>query len=247
MVLANFPEFEFRGDELTGKFRYPSFTKERFSELNDYIRSIGGMLVHAHPKLLLASNDPLDYYVGEHSYLETIVNSYAAHGAFRACDLWDRILKTGKHMYASGGSDTHGAVTNACPATFYTKQRFHKDFVDRMYVGDFTVGGVGIRMMIDGHPMGSELTYRKGMRLTLRVGDFHPATWKENTAYELQILTDQGVAYSALFNGKAPQALSLAVEDRMYYRVEIWDRTHGYRVAVSNPIWLDGARRAAEQ
>lgn len=244
MVLANFPEFEFRGDELTGKFRYPSFTKERFSELNDYIRSIGGMLVHAHPKLLLASNDPLDYYVGEHSYLETIVNSYTAHGAFRACDLWDQVLKTGKHMYASGGSDTHGAVTNACPATFYTKERFHKAFVDRMYVGDFTVGGVGIRMMIDGQPMGSELTYRKGMRLTLRVGDFHSATWKADTAYELQVLTDQGVAYSALFNGKQEQALSLAVEDRMYYRVEIWDRTHGYRVAVSNPIWLDGARRA---
>ena len=32
MVLANFPEFEFRGDELTGSFIYPKFTKERFFE-----------------------------------------------------------------------------------------------------------------------------------------------------------------------------------------------------------------------
>ena len=239
MVLANFPEFKFKGDELTGSFGYPSFTKERFKELNEYIRSIGGMLVHAHPKLLLASNDPLDYYCGEYSYLETIVNSYGSHGAFRACDLWEKVLATGVHMYASGGSDTHGAVTNSCLSTFYTKQRYHKDFVDRMYVGDFAVGGVGIKMMVDGHPMGSRIAYKDGMKLVLRVGDFHSATFKENTAYMLQILSDEGVVYESTFNGKEAQAISLEVQKRRFYRVVIWDITHCYRVCVSNPIWLD--------
>ena len=239
MVLANFPEFQFRGDELTGSFGYPAFTTDRFKELNAYLRSIGGMLVHAHPKLLLASNDPLDYYAGEHSYLETIVNGYGAHGAFRACDLWEKILNLGKHMYASGGSDTHGNVTNGCPSTFYTKRRFHTDFVERMYAGDYAVGGVGVKMMIDGHPMGSELSFKPGMKLSLRVGDFHPATFRENTAYELQILTDKGVAYASMFNGREPQEVSLEVQDRIYYRVVIWDLTHGYRVCVSNPIWLN--------
>ena len=38
MVLANFPEYEFRGDELTGFFVYPNFTKERFGELTRYIQ-----------------------------------------------------------------------------------------------------------------------------------------------------------------------------------------------------------------
>ena len=239
MVLANFPEFKFQGDELTGFFGYPKFTTERFKELNAYIRSIGGMLVHAHPKLLLASNDPLDYYCGEWSYLETIVGSYASHGAYRACDLWEQVLATGKHMYASAGSDTHGDVTSRCPSTFYTKQRYHKDFVDRMYVGDFAAGGVGIKMMIDGHPMGSQIAYKKGMKLTLRVGDFHHATWKENTAYQLQILSDEGVVYEEMFNGKHPQAVALEVQKRKFYRVVIWDLTHRYRVCVSNPIWLD--------
>ena len=239
MVLANFPEFKFQGDELTGFFGYPSFTKERFEELNTYIRSIGGMLVHAHPKLLLASNDPLDYYCGEYSYLETIVNGYAAHGAYRACDLWEQVLATGKHMYASGGSDTHGNVTNGCLATFYTKQRYHKDFVDRMYVGDYAVGGVGVKMMIDEHPMGSRIAYKKGMKLTLRVGDFHHATWKEDTAYQLQILSDEGVVYEEMFNGKHPQAVSIEVQKRRFYRVVVWDLTRRYRVCVSNPIWLD--------
>lgn len=240
MVLANFPEFNFKGDELTGKFGYPGFTKERFSELNDYIRSIGGMLVHAHPKMLLASNDPLDYYIGEHSYLETIVSTYTHHGAFRACDLWDQVLKCGKHMYASGGSDTHGNVTHRCPSTFYTTERHQTKFVERMYVGDYAVGGVGVKMMIDGNPMGSELIYKKGMKLSIRIDDFFKHTWKENTAYELQVLTDKGVAYSSVFNGKEMQELSLEVQKRLYYRIEIKDITHGYRVCVSNPIWLDG-------
>ena len=239
MVLANFPEFKFQGDELTGVFGYPSFTKERFEELNTYIRSIGGMLVHAHPKLLLASNDPLDYYCGEYSYLETIVNGYAAHGAYRACDLWEQVLATGKHMYASGGSDTHGNVTNGCLSTFYTKQRYHKDFVDRMYVGDYAVGGVGVKMMIDEHPMGSRIAYKKGMKLTLRVGDFHHATLKNDTAYQLQILSDEGVVYEEMFNGKHPQEVSIEVQKRRFYRVVVWDLTRRYRVCVSNPIWLD--------
>jgi len=149
------------------------------------------------------------------------------------------VLATGKHMYASGGSDTHGNVTNGCPSTFYTKQRYHKDFVDRMYVGDYAVGGVGVKMMIDGHPMGSQIAYKKGMKLTLRVGDFHRATWKEETAYQLQILSDEGVVYEEMFNGKQPQAVAIEVQKRRFYRVVIWDLTHRYRVCVSNPIWLD--------
>ena len=67
MVMANFPEFEFKGDELTGTFGYPKFTRERFMELSEYVYSIGGMMVHAHPKSIMCADDPLAYYFGEHS------------------------------------------------------------------------------------------------------------------------------------------------------------------------------------
>lgn len=247
MVLANFPEFEFKGDELTGKFKYPKFTKERLVELGQYLRSIGGMLVHAHPRSLMGSNDPLDYYFGEHSYLEVIVGGTSSHSSFKSYDTWCEILAKGKHMFASGGSDTHRAVSANCPSTFYTKRRFHTDFVDRMYVGDYAVGGVGIRMMIDGHPMGSEIVYKDGMKLTLRVGDFFHNTLKENTAYELQIITDKGVAYSSHFNGKESQAVSLEVQKRNFYRVIVKNLTLGTRVCVSNPIWLDKVEEEAEE
>ena len=246
MVLANFPEFKFHGDELTGKFGYPSFTLARIRELNDYLRSIGGMLVHAHPKILMASAEPLDYYMGERSYLETIVGGYSSHASYKSYDLWCEILATGKHMLASGGSDTHTNVNTNCPSTFYTKRRFHTDFVQRMYAGDYAVGGVGVKMMIDGNPMGSQITYKPGMKLTLRVGDFHKATWRADTAYELQIITDQGVAYASMFDGKEPQEVSLEVQDRRFYRMIVTDLTHNYRVSVGNPIWLDKEEPAAE-
>jgi hypothetical protein len=126
-----------------------------------------------------------------------------------------------------------------CPSTFYTKRRFHTDFVDRMYAGEYAVGGVGVKMMIDGHPMGSEIEYKDGMTLTLRIDDFFHNTLKENTVYELEIITDKGVAYSSRFNGKEPQAIALEVQKRNFYRAVVKNVTLGTRVSVSNPIWLD--------
>ena len=239
MVLANFPEFEFHGDELTGSFKYPKFTRERLFELGAYLRSIGGMLVHAHPRILMGSDEPLDYYFGEHSYLEVIVGGCASHASFKSYDTWCEILARGKHMFASGGSDTHRAVSAGCPSTFYTKRRFHTDFVERMYAGDYAVGGIGVKMMIDGHPMGSEIEYKDGMTLTVRIADYFPHTIKDGCAYELQIITDQGVAYASRFDAKLPQMLSLEVQKRKFYRLIVKNLTTGSRVCVSNPIWLD--------
>ena len=96
-----------------------------------------------------------------------------------------------------------------------------------------------MQMCIDGHPMGSEIEYKEGMKLTLRTGDMFGKLLKENTAYELRIFTDKGLAYSSMYNGKETQEIELAVEKRAFYRAEIYDLTNGYWVAVGNPIWLD--------
>ncbi len=238
MVLANFPEFEFQGDELTGSFKYPKFTKERFMELTAYVQSIGGIMVHPHPKVLMGSDDPLDYYVGENMHLEVMVASYERHDSFRSYELWCDLLALGKHVYAAGGSDTHGAVTNRCVSTFYSKEKSGRAFFDVMHSGDYTAGAFGIQMCIDNAPMGSTVPYREGMTLSLRVGDLFAPACKGNTAYELRVITDQGLAYASRFNGKETQTLTLAVQDRKFYRAEVVDLTHGYRIAVGNPIWL---------
>ncbi len=239
MVLANFPEYSFRGDELTGSFVYPKFTKERFLELTAYVQSIGGIMIHPHPKLTLASDDPLDYYIGEHTFMETIYESPTAHATYKNYDLWVKLLALGKRVYASGGSDTHGEISNEALSTFYTREKSGKAFFEQMRTADFTVGPIGLKMCIDGSPMGSEISYREGMKLTLRMDDFFSLAWKDNTAYELRILTDKGIAYASLCNGKQAQAIELEVQKRDFYRAEVYDLTHGCPIAIGNPIWLN--------
>ncbi len=242
MVLANFPEFEFRGDELTGFFKYPKFTKKRFAELTAYVRSIGGIMVHPHPKTMLSSDDPLDYSFGDGTFLETLYVTPARHASFKNYALWKELLDRGLHIYASGGSDTHGAVSNKVVAAFYTKEKNGRAFFEQMRSGDFTVGCFGIKMCIDGSPMGSELDGGTSKTLLLRVCDLFAPTAVPNTAYELRIFSDKGLAFAGAFDGTLPQSVALKTKKRRFYRAEIFDLTHGYPVAIGNPIWLDGKR-----
>jgi hypothetical protein len=88
--------------------------------------------------------------------------------------------------------------------------------------------------------MGSELESSSGKRLVLRVADVFPPSVKPGTAYELRIITDRGVAFAATFDGTPGQTVALETQDRRFYRAEIFDLTHGYAVAIGNPVWTDG-------
>lgn len=246
MVMANFPEFEFQGDELNGQFGYPKFTRERFLELSEYIHSIGGMMVHAHPKSIMCADDPLAYYFGEHSFIETVVGNYASAYSFKSHQLWVDILARGKHVYASVGSDSHRDPANTAVATFYSKERHMRTFFPQMRAGNFTAGAVGIQMCVDGAPMGSELAYREGQILKIRVGDFFAPVLKDNTAYELRVYSDKGLVYSSLFDGKESQYLAIKAQKRAFYRVEVLDLVAHTRIAAGNPIWLDKQEETAE-
>ena len=239
MVFANFPEFEFRGDELTGSHKYPGFPKERFMEMVKFIQDMGGMFVHPHPKTMMSSTDPLDFYYGEHMFLETLYEKFESNFSFKNYKLWTELLALGKHVYAAGGSDTHRKPSNQVVSTFYTKERKDTAFFEQMRSGDYTVGAVGMQMLIDGNPMGSEIEYKDGMILTLKVADFFKPRWQENTVYELRIYSDEGLVYNSIYNGVNTQKIALKVKNRKFYRAEMFDITHGYRVAVGNPIWLD--------
>ncbi len=239
LLLANFPEFKFKGDRLTGKFGYPSFTRERFDELVAYIHSLGGMIVHPHPASIMCSDDPTDFSFGEYTYFETLYATLESRDSQQNYKQWCRILDAGLHVYAAGGADCHAHPSNAVVSTFYLKERTGTAAFDGMKSGDYTVGGFGMKMCIDGKPMGSRIAYRDGMKLTLRIDDYFAPNMKENTAYELRVITDKGIAYASVFNGKEPQALSLEVQNRRFYRAEVFDLTHKHHVAVGNPIWLD--------
>lgn len=249
MVLANFPEFCFRGDELTGSFKYPKFTKGRFAELTAFVQSIGGIMVHPHPKTMLASDDPLDYYFGERMFLETIYGRPWSHATFRNYELWREMLALGLHVYASGGSDTHGRVSNSAVSVFYSREMSGRSFFDVMHSGDFTVGAIGIKMAAGKSPMGSEDAEFGGNALAIRTGDFFPPAIRPETAYRLNVYSDRGLAYTSVFDGVTPQALVIETRERAFYRAEILDITHGFPVAIGNPVWAakNGAAGDAEK
>jgi len=242
MVLANFPEFQFHGDELTGSFRYFHAPKSRYIELFDYVKSIGGIVVHAHPKSMLVSSDPLDYYYGEHTYIETIYDTVYSAATRNNYKLWCDLLAMGKHVYASGGSDSHSDTKNTALSAFYTTEKNGLAFFNQMHTGDFNIGSMGIKMCIGEHSMGSEIAYEEGMKLSIRICDYFDRHFKDNTVYTLRVFTDEGLAFESDFNGKEAQELQLEVKNRKFYRADVYDKTNECVVAISNPIWLDAEK-----
>ena len=87
--------------------------------------------------------------------------------------------------------------------------------------------------------MGGSLPWREGLTLAVEVGDFYEPALLADTVYCLKVYTDRGLAYASEFDGTQPQTLTLPVQKRSYYRVEVTNESDGFYVAISNPIWLD--------
>ena len=194
--------------------------------------------MHPHPKDLMASSEPLDYYFGEHTYLETISVSAWDNMTYKNYELWIRLLRLGKHVYTSGGADAHGRITNAAVSTFYSREKSGNAFFEIMRSGDFTVGFAGIKMAVGDSPMGSELPYRAGSVLTLEAGDLFPPQCAADHRYVLRVFTDRGLCCREELKAGQPLRLALKLKKRLYYRADVFDATAGYPIAISNPIWL---------
>ena len=70
-----------------------------------------------------------------------------------------------------------------------------------------------------------------------------PAPWQEYSQYiEYVDIAPSAQIDAEAFDGSVPQTAAIETRDRRFYRAEIFDLTHGYPVAIGNPIWLDGKR-----
>lgn len=238
-VMERFPEFDFTGTPVDGAFTLCAMPKSLFMEISEYVYSIGGLMSHAHPRQMLYSADPLDYYFGDHVPLETVHVAADNYATRQNRQLWVRLLNMGKRVKTHGSSDSHGPVSNRGLTAVYAPKHFSTDIFNVIRSGDCTAGGVAIQMSIDDAPMGSVTDYAPGKILYVRVEDFHPAHRKEDTVFCLKVYTDKGLAYAREFDCMEPQALALPVEKRSYYRVEITNESDNCPVALSNPIWLE--------
>lgn len=236
-TMADHPEFEYTGG-IEGTMRNAPFTPESLTAFGEYVYSIGGLLAHAHPKQMIASNNPLDYYFGDHVPLETVYGDVASYETRMNRDLWVALLQLGKRVRTYGSTDTHAAARCDGQTTLYAKRRHSRDFFEAVRSGNCTAGAVGIQMAIGKTPMGSVAVYQPGQTLLIRVGDYHDS-WKTDAVYRLNVFTDKGLAYATEFIGAADLQVALPVQKRRFYRVEITCESDGHTAALGNPIWLD--------
>ena len=81
---------------------------------------------------------------------------------------------------------------------------------------------------------------RNYRRLVVCVADFHESVYMKGHTYRVDILDDKGIVCSKeLSYAECAQPVYLAVDTHQadFYRVEVFDVTSGYRIAIGNPIW----------
>lgn len=235
-LLENFPEFEFTGGP-EGHFVYPQFTTERFCELIDAVMARGGFFVHPHPKLIMQSENPLDYFFREFTGLEVFYKSMNSAHTAKNYELWTSLLGMGKKLYATAGCDNHACCYDTALTTIYSEEKTNKAFINYLRHGDFVCGSVGIKMCIGDNKMGSCCDF-SGQRLIIGVGDFHRSVFVPERKYRIDIITDSGIVESVNIKCTKPTYLSLDADpSARFYRVEIVDVKNDLRICIGNPIF----------
>ena len=235
-LLEAFPEFAFSGG-ITGRFNYPKFTTERMMELARYIREHGGMFVHPHPKQLMQSDDPTDYWFGDWTGIEIITNGCTTQQTQDNYELYKALLAAGKRVWGCAGNDYHCCASDQALTTVYATEKKNAAYMEALRVGDFTAGCVGIRMCIGETRMGGETAF-DGKTLILCVDDFHCNFANPEHTYRLEIISDAGVEESVNFKPGEPLYVSLPTKaDRRFYRTTVTDLNRNLILAYGNPIW----------
>jgi len=234
-LLMEFPEYEFSGG-VEGHFIYPSFTRERFGQLIDAILQRGGFFVHPHPTSVMASEDPLDYWFRDETGMEVIYGTPDSTETIHNYALWLKLLAAGKRIFACAGGDGHAMPSAAALTTLYAREKSSAAFLPILRRGDFTCGGVGIRMCMGETPAGGSCDFT-GKRLIVCVSDFHESLRDESHAYRLDILNETGIVHSEKICCTQPHFTALDAESCAFYRAEVTDETKNLRIAIGNPIW----------
>lgn len=230
-------KYEFRGDELSGSFSYKNFTHEELEEVARFITDNGGMFVHAHPMAMLVSDNILDYYFGDGTYIEAFSVDYTGALSYNDWKLWTKLLALGKRVYTISGSDSHAHCKNNCLNVVYAEERINSSLYSYFKSGDFSSGAFGIKMLLGNTPMGGVAEWKDGEKLFIEIDDLFEI-YKDKD-FLVKVMTDRGVAYACRYNGKEKLRICLEAKKRKFYRVEVIDLEYACPFALSNPIWIE--------
>lgn len=235
-LLNEFKEFEFTGGP-EGHFEYPTFTRERFSELAEAVFAHGGFFVHPHPTILMNATDPLQYCFRERMGIEVFYSSMQSDYTKDCYKLWCDILATGYKIYATAGCDHHACCSDGALTTIYADEKRNAAYIKRLREGDFICGPVGIKMCIGEVRMGGDAIFGEE-NLVVGVSDFHKCVFIPEHKYRLDIIDDAGIVKSFKFSCDKPFYASVKTKkSAKFYRAEVTDLSRDLRIAVGNPIW----------
>lgn len=234
-LLEAHPEYQFTGGT-EGHFKYPKFTKEEFGKLIDEVKERGGFFVHPHPKQLMKSDDPTDYWFRDQTGIEVFYADMRHNHSKDNYKLWCDLLALGKRVYACSGEDGHACARDTALTVIYAEEKSSAGFIKHLSKGDFVCGSVGIKMCIGDVKMGGVASFDSG-RLIVAVDDFHKSVKNPEHKYRLDLITDAGVIASEEIPCDAPSYFAIDTKKAAFYRAEIFDATTGLRIAIGNPIW----------
>lgn len=234
-VLDEFPEYEFSGGP-EGHFRYRSFTKKRFGELIDSVKTHGGFFVLPHPRQVNYGPDAEDWWFRDEVGIEVTYISLDSIHTARNYEVWTELLKLGKRMWVCAGGDKHECAHDWALTSIYAEEKDSASFLSHLRQGDFTAGPIGIQMCIGNTPMGGKCSFN-GQRLVIGVGKFHKSVRNPEHKYRLDVWDDEKIVHSQEISCEEPTYFAMDAEDCKFYRVEIYDTTQNLRIALGNPIW----------
>ena len=237
-LLEKFEEFKFEGGS-EGHFGYPKFTRERFCELVEYIKANGGFFVHPHPKQVMNSQDPLDYYFGDQTGIEVFYNSPESRYSREDYALWLELLKLGKRVWACAGGDCHCCASDKALTAVFAREKKNSAYLESLRVGDFVCGGVAMKMCVGDTAMGGSCSF-EGKRLVLGVDKFHKSLLDPIHKFKLLVFADDKLIIEKKIPCTEKSYLAFDCDSSVkFYRAEIIDASKNLRIAVGNPIWND--------
>ncbi len=150
--------------------------------------------------------------------------------------LWTELLRQGKRVWATAGGDKHSCARDTALTSIYAEEKTSANMIEHLRKGDFVCGAVAIQMCIGHTQMGGNCDFQN-QRLVIGIEKFHRSVRNPEHTYRLDVLDDQRVVLSEKLSCMTPTYLAMDVEERKFYRVEIWDETRKLRIAIGNPIW----------
>ena len=226
--------------------------RAEFQQLIQDIKDRGGMYVFPHPKdgSRFISDNPEHYWFADDCGLEVFYGPsyYAPTGekTLDAYNLWKDLLKLGKRLWATAGSDGHNVPNANALTTIYSERKHAEAYLNHAKQGDTTCGPIGIRMCVGDTLMGGRADFT-GASLALCISDIHSSAYFEGHRYQMKLIGGNGdgetVVYESLFDATKPFYYGISTDDTYnYYRVEVYDLddtriTNGMPMALGNPIW----------